>query len=214
MDRLLYRLAPSLFRQSKKLGKKNRERDLSDRLITDDRTFFWTPGISYVTLPNTLLVMVTIIEPLNCYVILPRTLLVMVTIIEPLNCYVILPNTLLVMVTIIEPLNCYVILPNTLLVMVTIIEPLNCYVILPRTLSLSLMVKLLLGSQGMLPIPVPAKVFVVVSRKIVRRQGTILSIFYLHIYAKQGIQRKNLMSLLVSYFAFQLNRKFASSAIS
>ena len=47
-----------------------------------------------------------------------------------------------------------------------------------------------------------------------KRQGTILSIFYLHIYAKQGIQRKNLMSLLVSYFAFQINRKFASSAIS
>ena len=36
-------------------------------------------------------------------------------------------------------------------------------VIMPRTLSL--MVKLLLGSQGMLPIPVPAKVVVVVSGK-------------------------------------------------
>ena len=58
--------------------KKNRERELSDRLITDDRTFFWTPGISYVMLPNTLLVMVTIIEPLNCYVILPRTLSLMI----------------------------------------------------------------------------------------------------------------------------------------
>ena len=44
-----------------------------------------------------------------------------------------------------------------------IIEPSNCYVILPRTLSL--MVKLLLGSQGMLPLPVPAKVVVVVSGK-------------------------------------------------
>ena len=36
--------------------------------------FSWTPGISYVMLPITLLVMVTIIEPLNCYVILPRSL--------------------------------------------------------------------------------------------------------------------------------------------
>ena len=76
------------------------------------------------------------------------------------------------------------------------------------------MVKLLLGSQGMLPIPVPVKVVVVVSVKNCKETGTILSIFYLHIYTQQGIQRKKLMILLVSYFAFQRNRKFASSAIS
>ena len=82
-----------------------------------------------------------------------------------------------------------------------------------QELSLSLMVKLLLGSQGMLPIPVQ-KSLLLCQEKIVRRQGTILSIFYLHIFTKQGIQRKKLMSLLVSYFAFQRNRKFASSPIS
>ena len=97
------------FINRKNWEKEDRERDLSDRLIIDDRTFFWTPGISYVMLPNTLLVMVTIIEPLNCYVILPRTL--------------------------------------------------------------SLTVKLLLGSQGMLPIPVPAKVVVVVSGKNCKETG-------------------------------------------
>ena len=63
----------------------------------------------------------------------------------------------------------YVMLPNTLLVIVTIIEPLNCYVILPRTLSL--MVKLLSGSQGMLPIHVLAKVVVVVSGKNCKETG-------------------------------------------
>ena len=109
----------------------------------------------------------------------------------------------------------YVMLPITLLVMVTIMEPLNCYVILPRTLSLSLMVKLLLGSQGMCCLyTYLQKSLLLCQEKIVRRQGTILSIFYLHIYTKQGLQRKKLMSVLISYFAFQRNRKFVSSAIS
>ena len=39
------------------------------------------------------------------------------------------------------------------------------------SLSLSLMVKLLLGSQGMLPIPAPAKVVVVVSGKNCKEIG-------------------------------------------
>ena len=59
----------------------------------------------------------------------------------------------------------YVMLPNTLLVIVTIIEPLNCYVILSRTLSL--MVKLLLGSQGMLPMNLQRSLLLC-QKKIVR----------------------------------------------
>ena len=54
------------------------------------------------------------------------------------------------------------------------------------------MVKILLGSQGMLPIPVPAKVVVVVPEKNCKETGN--HSFHLpltHFYTKQGIQRKN-----------------------
>ena len=83
----------------------------------------------------------------------------------------------------------YVMLPITLLVMVTIIEPLNCYVILPRTLSL--MVKLLLGSQGMLPIHVPAKVVVVVSGKNCKETGNHSFHFLLtHLHETRATEEK------------------------
>ena len=81
-------------------------------------------------------------------------------------------------------------LPNTLLVMVTIIEPLNCYVILPRTLSLSLMVKLLLGSQGMLSIP--ANVVVVVSGKNCKETGNyFFHLLLTHLHETRGTDEKN-----------------------
>ena len=88
-------------------------------------------------------------------------------------------------------------LPNTLLVMVTIIEPLNCYVILPRTLSL--MVKLLLGSQRMLPIPVPAKVVVVVSGRNCKETGNhSFHLLLTHLHETRDTEEK-MMSLLVCF---------------
>ena len=79
-------------------------------------------------------------------------------------------------------------LPNTLLVMVTIIKPLNCYVILPRTLSL--MVKLLLGSQGMMSIP--ANVVVVVSGKNCKETGNyFFHLLLTHLHKTRGTDEKN-----------------------
>ena len=94
----------------------------------------------------------------------------------------------------------YVMSPNTPLVMVTIIEPLNCYVILPRTLSL--MVKLSLGSQGMLPIPVPAKVVVAVSGKHCKETGNLsfhLLLTHLHKTRDTGEKTDELACFLLCF---------------
>ena len=72
----------------------------------------------------------------------------------------------------------------------TVIKPLNCYVILPRTLSH--MVKLLLGSQGMLPIPVPAKVVVVVSGKNCKEtENHSFHLLLTHLHETRDIEGKN-----------------------
>ena len=65
----------------------------------------------------------------------------------------------------------YVMLPNTLLVMVELLSSHQTVMLFCQDFSLSLMVKLLLGSQGMLPLPVPAKVVVVVSGKNCKEIG-------------------------------------------
>ena len=73
-----------------------------------------------------------------------------------------------------------------------IIKPSNCYVILPRFLSLSLMVKLLLGSQGMLPLPVPAKVVVVVSGKNYKEIGNhSFNLLLTHLHETRDTEEEN-----------------------
>ena len=66
----------------------------------------------------------------------------------------------------------------------------------------------------MLPIPVPAKVVVVVSGKNCKETGNhSFHLLLTHLHETRDTEEK-MMSLLVSYFAFQRNRKFASCAIS
>ena len=65
------------------------------------------------------------------------------------------------------------------------------------------MSKLLLGSQGMLPIPVPAKVVVVVSEKDCKETGN----HSLHIYTKQEIQRKDIDDLACFLLCFPEKQK-------
>ena len=75
------------------------------------------------------------------------------------------------------------------------------------------MVKLLLGSQGMLPIPVRAKVVVPVSGKYCKKTGNhSFHLLLTHLHKTRDTEEK--IDELAWYFAFQRNRKFASSAIS
>ena len=66
-------------------------------------------------------------------------------------------------------------------------KPLHCYVIL-----LSLMVKLLSGSQGMLPIPITAKVVVVVSGKSCKETGNhSFHLLPTHLHETRDTEEKN-----------------------
>ena len=86
----------------------------------------------------------------------------------------------------------YVMWQHTLLVMVKLLSSHQTVMLFCQDFSLSLMVKLLLGRQGMFPLPVPAKVVVVVSEKNYKEIGNhSFNLLLTHLHETRDTEEEN-----------------------